>query len=165
MREHWASATFVLQTLGMQIGPLDKDGLDLIFTRDPGTYARRNVKNFDIPKQFCAAMEAGTKAGDNLPMYKTSMALALRNVLRGYIHGGMRKKLTLIVLTAGVWDGVPDDAEREVAAAIKDMMSQCQQDFYPNRWFGIEFVSFGNDEAGLSRLQGFDDNMGRFDVP
>jgi hypothetical protein len=47
-------------------------------------------------------MEAGTKAGDNLPIYKTSMALALRNVLRDYIHGGMRKKLTLIMLTAGI---------------------------------------------------------------
>jgi hypothetical protein len=164
MRDHWESANLVVQTLGMQIGPLDKDGLDLLFTFDPGDYAKRNVKNFGIPTAFQLAMEKA-KPGDNMYMYKTSMAQSLRNVLRKYLNDGMPKKLTLIVLTTGIWDGVKDDAEMEVAAAIREMVRK-RKGFYTDRWFGIEFVSFGNEPSGLTRLQEFDDNMTmRFGIP
>jgi len=163
MREHWDNATVVLQALGMQIGPLDKDGLDVYFTIDRGHYAKTNVKNFDIPKQFRSAMQ-NAKASDDMDMYATPMAQALRKVLWDYLNKDMPKKQTLIVLTTGVWDGMKDDAEVEVAAAIKEMMRRLQS-FYLDRWFGIEFVSFGDNMAGLSRLQGFDDNMKRFGVP
>src|SRR5436190_1922049 len=94
-------------TLAMKIGPLDENGLDVLFAIGCDNYKKENVKGFDIPSTFRSAMELA-EAPDEKDMYQTPMAQALLPILATY-RSDMSKKLTIIVLTTGEWEGQPDD--------------------------------------------------------
>ena len=163
MRPHWKCAKLVLETLAMKIGPMDENGLDVLFAIGCGNYKKENVKGFDIPSTFRSAMELA-EAPHEKDMYQTPMAQALLPILTTH-KSDMSKKLTIIVLTTGEWEGQPDDVERVVATNIEKM---CQEkpDFQTERWFTMEFVSFGDNEAALQRLGDLDNKMQeRFGIP
>lgn len=163
MRPHWKRAKLVLETLAMKVGPLDENGLDLLFTIGQ-EYNRENIKGFDIPPVFRAAMDDAQAPEDEQSLY-TPMAEALKSRLSEY-RNDMSKKLTIIVLTTGEWEnGNTDDVERGIAENFRKM-SAMLADFYTERWCTIEFVSFGDNEQALQRLKDLDDTFSeRYSIP
>lgn len=163
MRAHWARAKLVLETLAMKVGPLDENGLDLLFPR--GDYGKENVKGFDIPTEFRAAMNEA-KADDDPALYQTPMAEFLNTLLSQY-RTDMSKKLTIIILTTGEWEksDVLDDVEQVIADNLRQM-SAVSSSFYTERRCTLEFVSFGDNELALQRLKDLDDEFSqRYKIP
>ena len=161
MRQHWGRAIFVLETLGMKIGPLDKDGLDLLFTRGCENYKREGVKGLGIPSVFREAMQLA-KAGDTEELYQTNPTQILSEVLGKYCRNSM-KNLTVIVLTTGEWEAQENgqaDVEQVLASYIK-VISQFKQDFGQERACTIQFISFGDNEEALQRLKDLDDTFSK----
>ena len=154
MVQHWADATKVLVTLAMKIGPLDEDGLDLVYTigQDLGL---QGVKGWDIVKKFENSMECAGR--EILPRYTTNMRETLQRLFDKYQN--MNKKMTLIILTDGLWQGCVSegDVEKLIVRFITDLGEKLKK--WETRWFSIQFVSFGDDEPALKRLQKLDDNM------
>ncbi|KAK4208644.1 hypothetical protein QBC37DRAFT_296262 [Rhypophila decipiens] len=163
MRPHWKRAKLVLETLAMKVGPLDENGLDLLFPR--GDYGRENVKGFDIPPAFRAAMNEA-EAGDDEALYQTPMAKSLDALLSSH-YKDMSKKLTIIVLTTGEWEntGVLDDVEQVIATNLRNMSERLPK-FFSERYCTLEFVSFGDNEEALQRLKDLDDEFSeRYNIP
>ena len=90
-----------------------------------------------------------------LPAQMTS---ALSQILADY-HSNTSKKLTIIVLTTGMWEHEEDseDVEELLAREIGNMAKD--PSFRKQRRLTIEFVSFGEYEEGLTRLKNLDDNF------
>lgn len=146
----------------MKIGPLDDNGLDLLFPIGGDNYGKENVKGFDIPRTFRAAMEAA-QAPDEKSLYQTPMAQCLNSILSEH-YKDMSKKLTIIVLTTGEWEDAPDAVEEVIASNFQAMLEK-KPGFERDRLCTIQFVAFGDNEQALARLAGLDDHMGKFDVP
>jgi len=164
MRPEWKKAKLVLETLAMKVGPLDENGLDLLFPIGR-EYGRENVKGFDIPPSFRAAMDDAQAPEDERSLY-TPMAQALNLILSEY-RNDMSKKLTIIILTTGEWENgnTSDDVERVIADNLRTM-SVMVPNFFADRWCTIEFVSFGDNEQALQRLKDLDDTFSqRYDIP
>jgi hypothetical protein len=154
MKQHWAIATQVLITLAMKIGPLDKDGLDLIYTIGHN-HNLKEIKGWSIPGKFKTSMR---DVGEEINhMYKTNMKEALEKVFDKYTDTS--KKMTLIVLTDGLWEGCAnkDDVEKLIASFLTKLKPRLKK--WESRWFSIQFVSFGEDVHALDRLRKLDDNM------
>jgi len=161
MLEHWSLVKFVLVTLAMKIGALDDDGLDLLFTR--GNHKEEGIKGSHIRSKFEAAM-SNVAASDELQASRSHLLLpaqmtsALSQILADY-HSNTSKKLTIIVLTTGMWEHEEDseDVEELLAREIGNMAKD--PSFRKQRRLTIEFVSFGEYEEGLTRLKNLDDNF------
>ncbi|KAM7201206.1 hypothetical protein V8F20_004952 [Naviculisporaceae sp. PSN 640] len=163
MRAHWKRAKLVLETLAMKVGPLDENGLDLLFPR--GDYGKENVKGFDIPTEFRKAMNEA-KAEDDPELYQTPMAGFLNKLLSQY-RTNMSKKLTIIILTTGEWEEskTPDDVERVIAEHLRHM-SAVLPNFDTERHCTFEFVSFGDNGQALQRLKDLDDEFSqKYNLP
>ncbi|KAK0653691.1 kinase-like domain-containing protein [Cercophora samala] len=164
MRSHWECATNVLETLAMQIGPLDDSGLDLWFTI--GDHKRENVKGFAIKSTFRAAM-AERIAGDDPTLYQTSMAHALLEIFNAHRATiSTEKRLTIIILTTGEWEmGELGDVERVIADEIRELCTK-HRHFSIQRLLTIQFISFGDNPDALARLASLDNDLGkRFNIP
>src|SRR5947209_3683332 len=129
MKQHWAIATEVLITLAMKIGPLDKDGLDLSYTIG-SNYNLQEVKGWGIPKTFKSSMQ---RAGEKIDkMYQTNMKETLERIFDRYTDTS--KKMTLIVLTDGLWEGCvnDDDVEKLIASFITKLKPKLKK--WESRW-------------------------------
>ncbi|KAK5659026.1 hypothetical protein OQA88_1113 [Cercophora sp. LCS_1] len=171
MRDHWREAEFVLVTLAMNIGALDDDGVDLLFTRSAGCN-KRNAKGTAIEKTFSEAMRKAAVPEDSggprhsHVLFATEMEPALAQILRDY-RKDRSKKLTVIILTTGVWtqNEGSDDVEQLLAQEIRDT-SEALENYKKERWLTVQFVSFGQDPVGLKRLNDLDDEFSsRYKVP
>jgi len=67
--------------------------------------------------------------------------------------------MTLIILTDGLWKGAAssDDVENLIAGFITNLNERLKK--WESRWFSIQFVSFGEDEEALKRLDKLDNDM------
>lgn len=154
MVPHWDNATCVLLTLAMKIGPLDKDGLDLVYTIGE-THEARGKKGWGMPTEFENSMKLAKR--DMEDRDKTNMGQTLRKIFDGYTD--FRKKLTLIILTDGIWKGstTENDVENSIVMFITNMKKKLKK--FESRWFSIQFVYFGDNEQAIDRLQRLDDKM------
>lgn len=145
----------------MKIGQLDKDGLDLIYTI--GEHRNlKNVKKSSILKTF---EESVRRVGSNIsPLDRTNMPRTLGTIFSEYLKN-TSKKMTLIILTDGLWKGTrtADDVERLIADFVKEL--QKKRGNLERRWVSIQFVCFGDNDHAISRLDSLDNNMNqRFDI-
>ncbi|KAH8887377.1 hypothetical protein GQ53DRAFT_873136 [Thozetella sp. PMI_491] len=153
MRPYWTAVQMVLLTLAMKIGPLDEDGLDLRFTIGYD-HNVEGAREWNILKSFEASMKAcGAEIG---PAHETNMAETLRPILDMY-RRQLKKKLTLIILTDGMWSGRANNVEELIAKFLPSLEKQLGK--LEERWFSIQFVTFGNDPLALRRMQELDDKM------
>ncbi|KAK4198238.1 kinase-like domain-containing protein [Triangularia verruculosa] len=164
MRPHWSCAKKVLETLAMQIGPLDDNGLDLRFTI--GDNNKDNIRGFDIKPTFQAAMTKA-EAPDDQVLYQTPMAHCLLGFFRDHQWKiSAKQKLTIIILTTGEWEpGVPNDVEKIIANTIRELCKK-HEHFLLERLLTIQFISFGDNPQALERLSSLDNDLGRhFNIP
>lgn len=155
MAQYWHLATTIVSTLSMMIGPLDKDGLDVKFTRDHD-YNLSNVKQFGIRDKIPQAM---IKAYPTASRYGgTNMEKILGEIFDANNPKTMRKKLTLIIVTDGIWSGTSSVVEVEKLIARYQRKVQ-ELGKLEGRRFSIGFVAIGADMAGLKKLKDLDDDM------
>ncbi|OCL07958.1 hypothetical protein AOQ84DRAFT_377203 [Glonium stellatum] len=166
MLPFWEAASYVLETLVMKLAGLDDDGLDLLFTIGED-HNIDNAKGIYAPSRFKKAMEAARPAEPTSPGLrdKTDMAATLGEIFDEYLRNH-KKKMTLIILTDGIWEGSvrPKSVENKIASFLRQLLKSLGT--MEDRRFSIEFISFGNDEKGMLRLHRLDDELEReFKIP
>ncbi|CAH0017838.1 unnamed protein product [Clonostachys rhizophaga] len=156
MTQHWSDVKRTLLTLAMKIGPLDKDGLDLRYACGNHGFLS-NITGYDIKSKFSTSMdEVGRRIHENV---RTDMRAALSKIFDEYLEGDRKKRQTLIILTDGKWEG--SSKKRDVEDLIIDFIERLEKNpgRMEDRWFSIQFVSFGDDEVALRRLTFLDDKL------
>lgn len=161
MMPHWTNSEMTLLTLAMKIGPLDKDGLDLRYTIGEH-HELNNIKSWGIESRFRKSMSDTYGRIDERD--QTDMAATLSVIFDEYLKDYSKRK-TLIILTNGLWEGsaLTEDVENVILEFISNLKSRIGS--LKRRWFTIQFISYGNDEKALRRLQHLDDNLNaKYDI-
>ncbi|CAM1504861.1 Fc.00g024520.m01.CDS01 [Cosmosporella sp. VM-42] len=157
MAPHWAYVEKTVLALAMKIGPLDEDGLDLVYANGR-RHALTNVSGWKIRPKFQESMKRAHEHIRSMeePIH-TDMSTTLSKIFDEYKN--VRRKQTLIILTDGLWEGsnLTDDVEKKICAFVAGLKGKLGK--LEPRWFSIQFISFGNDEAALNRLQALDDHL------
>ena len=165
MEDHWFEARYLLETLVMKAKGQDKNGMDLSFTK--GTVA---LEGSNDPAKFTKKMDE--RGATPMKGWHTDLSLPLEKILSSYLADfkGAKasdkvKKLTLIVLTDGKWQGMSDS--EAVATVIKDFAQHMEQltGGKRERRVSIEFVQFGYDADATARLRRLDDDLPYEGVP
>lgn len=156
MLPHWDNLKTTLLALAMKVGSLDKDGLDLVYTCGD-TNNVQGAKGWDIPKAFEQSIDRARSIMDQND--KTNIEETLSKCFDSHSATNMSPRRTLIVLTNGLWEGSKDwdSAEKEIARYVDTLRKNLRK--REKRWFTIQFISFGQDQKALERLQELDDNL------
>ncbi|TID14705.1 Protein kinase domain-containing protein isoform 1 [Venturia nashicola] len=163
MVEHWKDVLFTLETLYLKIDGLDKNGVDLRFTdRNKSNCNKAELKKSGGRTMLVRSMNKAQPLAANMSdeRVRTNMKEVLSPILQKFFASRQNKRMTLIVLTDGMWEG--SVTEQGVAEKIRDFYKSWHDMWHivEDRWFSIQFVSFGNNAAALHRLQVLDDEMG-----
>jgi len=150
MGPHWEAVGYVLETLAMKLAGIDEDGLDLDFTL--GGINVRKAAGLTAPKKFVDAMALANPNKPDRGMIETDMSAKLGPIFDKY---NPAKRMTLIVLTDGVW-AKKEGVEEMIAGFVKKLSARNKAEL---RRFSIEFVRFGADEVAKERLKWLDDNL------
>lgn len=158
MYPSWFVATYVLVTLAWKLSGLDDDGLDVVFTI--GTESNiKDAKGTNVPERFAAAMKATCPDQGS----KTDMKHTLGQAFDEYIRTPpkKRKRMTLIVLTDGIWED--SVKENGVEMKIADFLSTLRtvDPGFEDRRFSIQFIRFGDDPGARARLEALDNTFWR----
>jgi hypothetical protein len=168
MEVHWAHAKFLLETLVMKAYGLDKNGMDLSFT-----YGEVILEGSKDEAKFRKKMEE--REAQPMAGWHTDMSRSLEDILFAkYLAecrrepAGKVKKLTLIVLTDGIWQGMRD--REGVDRVIMDFANEMEKISgfalrKSERRVSIEFVQFGYDVDATARLRRLDDDLPYEGVP
>lgn len=161
MADYWDEAIYLLETLVMKAKGQDENGMDLAFTN-----GQVYLKNSSKVAKFREKMEdQGAKPGGN--GIHTNLKKSLGDLLNKYIQDmrisirrGDMRKLTILVLTDGIWAGMTDkhDVDKmivEFATELKRVQGTSLQD----RQVSIEFIQFGFDPEASYRLRRLDDEL------
>lgn len=101
------------------------------------------------------------------PEYQTDLSHKLGGLLLGWLDKFKQKrskaemrKLTLIILTDGIWTGMAkeSDVEERIVIYAKNLLEVPGSELL-TRPVSIQFVAFGKDSYALSRLRHLDNNL------
>ncbi|KAL2405854.1 hypothetical protein ABEF95_000368 [Exophiala dermatitidis] len=159
MWQFWDVATYVVETLAMKLAGLDDDGLDLVFTIGD-EFNIKNARGKSTPTNFGAAMrKAAPRAPGSIVEGDlcTDMAAVLARMFDAYLKSNQRKRMTLLILTDGLWAGSVKAGmvERKIVEFVKNPKLGSLE---PRR-FSIEFIQFGDDGPAGERLKELDNTM------
>lgn len=156
MREHWDKATYLLETLVKLAAGKDPDGADLHFAL--GSHKLEGKKKATA---FSDAMRhknarPGSESTDIRKPLGTIVEAYLADVRKAKQWGSKLKKLIIIVLTDGLWEGVQEKAQvdEQIVIFLQQVREQTT-DVVPRR-VSIEFVQFGNNPGATARLNHLD---------
>lgn len=169
MEQHWSDVMFTLETLYLKLDGLDENGVDLMFTdRAKSIYNKKELKKSwgrtALVRSMNEAQPAAPKQHEE--RVRTNMREVLSPIFQKFLSSRQNKRMTLIVLTDGMWEG--SYREEGVAEKIADFYKRWHNAsrVVEDRWFSIQFVSFGKDKVALNRLQVLDDDMGAiYEIP
>ncbi|KAI1148032.1 kinase-like domain-containing protein [Nemania diffusa] len=158
MRERFDHAKETLLVLAEKVAALDEDGVDLLFTFADKKLGCENER--DPWMKFNKAM---TRASERIltdpqrPL-DTDMARTLGEIFQKYEKSGVRKRITLIILTDGIWGGSiqPNEVEQKIAQFFRRPKRTGNLEDRP---FTIQFVSFS--DSATDRFNALDDDMQR----
>jgi hypothetical protein len=181
MDNHWFEAQFLLETLIKKVQGIDKDGMDLMFTcsptkvessqkvsdftramKDSKTQPRKGAKT-DIQSVLCTIFDQYME--QHKPTTPRSKRF-LSPFKRSEKKSTPAKNVTLIILTDGIWDGVANKEEVDVAIVkfIKQLETM-KGGKLTERAFSMQFIQFGDDPAATLRLQHLDDDLKNLNIP
>ena len=154
--------TRLLKLLGYITKQFDPDGFDVRFmigktelnkctkTEDMMS-ALRNAR-FHADSDFGACLGTHLQAyGVQIDDFRNGKPSIRRSMLRR--SQGPPRPITYYVLTNGMWLGSDWYGQEH----IKNLTLKLQQAGFPKGQVGIQFISFGNDDEGLQRLQSLDE--------
>ena len=161
MHDHWDQATILLELLVTKAAGLDKNGMDVSFTR--GNAVLNGEKDAKLFRKVMLKRDVQPQAGVHTDM-RSSLGFIFEQYIR-YLSSPLsqKKHLTLIVFTDGLWEGTPskETVEDKVADFIKRVVDI--RGTLINRPVSLQFVQFGNDPEATLRLQHMDDEL-RYEV-
>jgi hypothetical protein len=185
MERHWGEAMYLLKVLTWRSLGYDSDGMELYFT-DPDTkFSVKPGKNQSVGDFVRAMDEARPKRRASKTDVKTDVYPKLQEIMLHYIQmrtSSVREKpKTVIILTDGVWEGMPreDDLDSWMEQNLYRVADQLRKDILdqPNQgmmtWqelleksrpITFEFVFFGWDPNGARRMVRLDE-IGKRGLP
>jgi hypothetical protein len=171
MTAHWIHLVAVFEILAYLVKSADPDGIDLLFTMSSEKHNSR--KRFPFGKNASSRLTKVVHDKRGHLQGVCDMSWKLRDILDPYNNSlrnqhHLRKTgnpqaphkdirpLNLYVLTDGEWS--PEcDADRVIKSLVGTL---AELDCDPKQ-VGIQFISFGHNEAGLERLKHLDDDLGQ----
>ena len=159
MSQYWAEATNLIDTLMMKVEGLDDNGVDFYVTDNTvtvsNTKSKREIKN------------AMVRAEPNELPLGTDMNAALGGIFQEHFYeqesnknyGKTLRKMTLIVLTDGIWSGTPEEdaVENQIVQFVNSMTEI--YGVMEVRPCTIQFIQFGEDAHATERLRRLDDDL------
>jgi hypothetical protein len=167
MSKHWAHVKFVLKTLATKAKGLDPNGVDLYFTLG-GVKAENKT---GVKPLMDAMVNPKAIPSDHNDGLDTDMATRLKDLFDEHLtrvrqsrkNGSERaKKLTIIVLTNGMWDEV--QVGKRIVEFAETLKALTKKDI-DDRPVSIEFIQFGRDAAATERLKRLDDELKYKGIP
>ncbi|PSN67390.1 hypothetical protein BS50DRAFT_553398 [Corynespora cassiicola Philippines] len=159
MKKHWKLLLKAFKALSYLVKNNDPDGIEMFCAN---TASVRGYKSKDSSDLF-ERLKTVTPEG------QCDMGEALSEILnRFFQREGKREKVKrllykkkgtamIYVLTDGVWEDGPTALKR-VKEPIKKLAERISKENVRNKGLiGIEFIQFGDDEEGASRLEDLDD--------
>ena len=157
MASHWAYVQMTLLTLAMRIGPLDEDGLDLVYANGRH-HAYENMRGFKILPKFRKSMLSAYNDIINMeePIH-TDMSTTLSQIFDAYTN--LNRKQTLIILNDGLSEGSKRtaDVEQTICSFVANLKKRLGKQ--EPRWFSIHFITIRNNTRALDRPQALDDDL------
>jgi hypothetical protein len=151
MKAHEAEVKRILGILAYLVKDSDPDGLELYFTCSKQCFKEKE------PSKLVAKFLSNVPGG--LTDIRTRLASIIDEFIKGFDRNWLMKKfkpvrsLNIYVLTDGIWQ--PDtDLTQPIQRLIKKLDENGQYQV------GIQFISFGNREVALERLNALDDDLG-----
>ncbi|KAF5010237.1 hypothetical protein FDECE_3596 [Fusarium decemcellulare] len=136
---------------------IDFEGVELRFTSDP---TRRHPGMF-LPIWRRSTDTLVRKIRDWFKADEAdrfcNMELSLDNIFNDDKAVDLKRPTSVLILTDGIWEG-GDELGGGLEANISRVVKQMEKKGIPRTGFTIQFVSFGNDPAGISRLKYLDDD-------
>ena len=178
MDRFWYETEFLLETLLLKARDQDPDGMDLYFTSGPievqGSEIRKGLLRTwpfkDNP--FMKAMK-NEKVRPTTGLH-TDPQTSISDILYAYLNddsnynGKKLKKLTLIVLTDGLWTGMSDrdGVGNLIVDFVRDLREKMKSQFIlKQRPVSIQFIQLGDNPEAESRLRALDDLLVGNDIP
>lgn len=171
MVSHWAHAKFLLTTLVRKANGVDDNGMDLSFTNGPV-----KLRNSNDHKKFKGKMEQnGGKPLDdaNKPTH-TDILKSLGEIMEEYRRrasmstsvGKNVRKLTVIILTDGLWEARQGDYEgvANKIIAFQQHLKKAQGGSLRDRQVTFQFIQFGLDRKATLWLKRLDEELKGPDV-
>ena len=182
MDRFWYEAMYLLETLIRKARNQDPDGMDLFFTsgsvKVEGYESRMKIVERFKHDRFTKAMKDPkarpalghhTDLGHTNPLTKMSEILAsyLDEVRRQKYRGIPHKKMTLIVLTDGLWEGMNDkEGVRNLIIQVVTKLREIIGDVKLNeRPLSIQFIQFGDNPDAEYRLWSLDNQLKYDGIP
>lgn len=167
----WAHVNFAITTLVMKAKGVDENGMDLSFTN-----GSVKLKNSNDHKKFEEKMKqnGGKPLHDIKNPTHTDMIKSLGEIMQEYIgrasickkDGKTIRKLTVIILTDGLWEARKGDYQgvANKIIAFQKHLRDAQGDSLRDRQVTFQFVQFGYDRQATLWLKHFDDELKGPDV-
>lgn len=162
MLPHWSHATYLIRILTWRALGYDEDGMELYFTE---TSDRVQQKKDQSNGQFVNAMKKAkpTLTNDWSP---NRILEKLSTILGDPSRVQQNRPKTIIILTDGVWEGLPkDDAVDELITYHLRLLPEDVRSQFPERPITFQFISFGYNKEALERLRRLDDDLELEDYP
>ncbi|KIW66740.1 hypothetical protein PV04_06040 [Phialophora macrospora] len=167
MSEHWEDVKLKLSQLVEDVGNVDEDGMELMFTVSTTKFKATN-------KALAFERELGNKNHTPGRRVETNMSVVLGGILNKYLETVaaskkyMPRKMTIIVLTDGKWKDMTnklavDDKIVEFSKRLRTLRPNTLEE--DERRLSIQFVQFGNDPQATHRLRRLDDHLQYRGVP
>ncbi|KAK5659160.1 hypothetical protein OQA88_1250 [Cercophora sp. LCS_1] len=183
MEKHWGEAVFVLEVLAWRALGYDSDGMELYFT-NPSTKASIKSKSQTV-QEFVSAMNYARPKPSGESWHGTDLRSRLTKIMSTLDEeSGKGKRKTVLVLTDGAWEGTPfDDAvDQWMKTTLCDMAGQnpeslqsptrdsqgsriWQAQIEEDRPITFQFIAFGHNKIGWTRMKRLDDLLREKDLP
>ena len=157
MREHWSTLKSLVAVLAYIVKTYDPDGIEMYQTM----CSEKPLKSKNS-SDLMAALDRTTPSGISDIAIRLNLILSAYETKLHRAHGGgllssLRKEvrpLTLYVLTDAVWQ-----PECDAAGPIKKLVRKLESLGMSKNQVGIQFIRFGKNPLGLSRLEHLDSGI------
>jgi hypothetical protein len=170
MAKEWANAREILEGLSHLLETADPDGMDLYFTNSAEEVHSRRPK--DLLRAFDSVQKFGQSNMKN-SLARISAAYHPENIKKRsrtarFMRPWQSKKekhgVNIYVLTDGMWESDSGDL-CGVDEPIRVLVKKYVEVGLDTGMVGIQFISFGNDKIGLSRLNRLDQEHVDLGIP
>ena len=154
MQQYWQHVKTVVDILAYLVKEGDPDGSELYFTKSAKSVQSRmssDLVNLVTKHSPLGKTDISVRLGKILQ--DKQQALYDQNAPAGSsVPCKSARPVTIYVLTDGVWEDGKD-----AKTPITNMIHALKKLRYDRKQVGIQFISFGQNKAGLARLQELDD--------
>lgn len=168
MGVHWSRVRELIGVLVAMLNAQDDNGMEIYFTSCAKPFGPlHEPKQFvDIVNKMRPKDPPDNSERNEAVWAEAARANDIRKVLMEILHmiGNTvyQRKVTLIILTDGIWSGI--GAKRTVADRIVNFLEQWQDERslkgkLKSRGVSIQFIQFGDDEDAKNELKYLDDEL------